>query len=140
MEPNFYEGQRVLVNKVIYKLHEPQSGDVIVLKPPPPYDPSATPFIKRIIGLPGETVEVKNGAVYINGFKLTEHYLKEAPNYTLKRELDDDEYFVLGDNRNSSNDSHTGWTIPRQNIIGKAWLTIWPLKRFGLVTNYLQQK
>ena len=139
MEPNFYEGQRVLVNKVIYRFHEPDRGDVIILQPPLPYDPNATPFIKRIIALPGETVEVKNGNVYVNGSRLYEPYIKEPPNYTLIHELAENEYCVLGDNRNNANDSHTGWTLPRQNIVGKAWLSIWPIHRLGLVTNYLQQ-
>ncbi len=138
MEPNFYEGQRVLVNKIVYRFHDPQRGDVIILKPPPPLQTDGVPFIKRIIGLPGETVEVSQGEVYINSIKLAEHYLKEAPKYTIKRKLGDNEYFLLGDNRNNSNDSHTGWTIPSENIIGKAWLTIWPPDRIGLVNNYLQ--
>ena len=135
MEPTLYEGQRVLVNKIVYKFHEPERGDVIILQPPAPYAPNGTPFIKRIIGLPGETVEIKNGVVYINGSKLSDPYIKEPPNYTFKRELNDEEYFVLGDNRNSSNDSHTGWTLPRQNIVAKAWLSIWPLARFGLIAH-----
>jgi len=138
MEPNFYEGQRVLVNKVVYNFHEPERGDVIILQPPPPYDPKATPFIKRIIALPGDTIEVKDGEVYINSVKLYEPYIKEPPKYTLKRELGENEYFVLGDNRNNANDSHTGWTLPRENIIGKAWLTIWPLSKLGLVSNDYQ--
>ncbi len=138
MEPNFYEGQRVLVNKFIYKFHEPERGDVVILQPPLPYDPSATPFIKRIIALPGDTVEVKNGVVYVNDSKLNEPYIKEPANYTFRRETISGGYFVLGDNRTISNDSHTGWILPRQNIIGKAWLSIWPLARFGLVDNHLQ--
>jgi signal peptidase I len=136
MEPNFHEGQRLLVNKVVYKFHEPERGDVIILKPPQPYNSEAIPFIKRIIALPGETVEVKNGEVYINGVKLSEPYIKEPPNYTLKRELNNNEYFVLGDNRNNANDSHTGWTLPRENIVGKAWLSTWPPSEWGLAANY----
>ncbi len=136
MEPNFYDGQRILVNKFIYKFHEPERGDVIILQPPAPYDPNGTPFIKRIIALPGETIEVKNGEVYINGSKLYEPYVKEPANYTLRSETVKDGYFVLGDNRVISNDSHTGWILPRQNIIGKAWLSIWPPDKLGLAANY----
>ena len=136
MEPNFYDGQRVLVNKIVYNFHEPERGDVIILHPPPPYDPDATPFIKRIIGLPGETIEVKDGEVYINGSKLYEPYIEAAPDYAIKREIPANEYFVLGDNRNNSNDSHGGWTVPRQNIIGKVWLSIWPPGKWGLVPTY----
>ncbi len=138
MEPNFYEGQQIEVNKVVYKLHEPQRGDVIIFQPP---FPSEKPFIKRIIALPGDTVEVKNGAVYINGLKLQESYIKEPPAYTLsQKKIPENEYFVLGDNRNNADDSHTGWTVPRQNIIGKAWLSYWPPDRWGLVSNYHLQE
>ncbi len=136
MEPNFWEGQRVIVNKVIYRFHEPERGDVIILHPPAPYDPKEPPFIKRIIALPGDTIEVKNGAVYVNGSKLNEIYIKEPANYTLTRETVKGGYFVLGDNRNIANDSHTGWLVPRQNIIGKAWLSIWPPDKWGLTAHY----
>ncbi len=141
MNPNFSNGQRLLVNKVVYKFHEPQRGDVIILEPPPPYDPNTIPFIKRIIALPGETVEVKNGEVYVNGLKLYEPYIKEPPAYTFnQKKIPENEYFVLGDNRNNANDSHAGWTLPRQNIIGKAWLSIWPPGQWGLVANYPLQE
>ncbi len=137
MQPGFHDGQRVLVNKVVYKLHEPERGDVIVFRPPPPYSPKATPFIKRIIALPGDTVEIKMGAVYVNGSQLHEPYIKEPPNYTFQQyKIPEDNYFVLGDNRNNTNDSHTGWTLPRQNIIGKTWLSIWPPDKWGLVPSY----
>ena len=136
MQPNFQEGQRIFVNKVVYKFHEPERGDVIVFHPPPPYDSTEIPFIKRIIALPGDTIEVKNRALYVNGSKLHELYIKEPANYTLKRETVKDGYFVLGDNRNNSNDSHTGWLAPRQNIIGKAWLSIWPPDKWGLAAYY----
>ncbi len=139
MEPNFDEGQRILVNKVIYDFRDPKSGDVIILRPP--YDPKATPFIKRIIALPGQTVEVKNGEVYVNGLKLFEPYIKEPPAYTLPlTKIPENKYFVLGDNRNDSNDSHAGWMVPRSYIIGKAWLSIWPLDKFGLAANYPLQE
>ncbi len=141
MEPNFQEGQRVYVFKLAYKLHEPERGDVIVFHPPPPYNPKATPFIKRIIALPGDTVEIKMGSVYINGSQLHEPYINEPPNYTFHQyKIPEDNYFVLGDNRNNSNDSHTGWTVPRQSIIGKAWLSIWPLGEWGLVTYHPLQE
>ena len=141
MEPNFQEGQRVYVFKLAYKLHEPERGDVIVFHPPPPHNPKANPFIKRIIALPGDTVEVKKGFVYINGSQLDEPYIKEPPNYTFSQyKIPEDNYFVLGDNRNNANDSHTGWTVPHQNIIGKAWLSVWPPGEWGLVTHYPLQE
>ena len=141
MEPNFQEGQRVYVFKLAYKLHEPERGDVIVFHPPPPHNPKANPFIKRIIALPDDTVEVKKGFVYINGSQLDEPYIKEPPNYTFSEyKILEDNYFVLGDNRNNANDSHTGWTVPHQNIIGKAWLSVWPPGEWGLVTHYPLQE
>ena len=141
MEPSFQEGQRVLVSKVVYKLREPERGDVIVFHPPPPHSPKANPFIKRIIGLPGDTVEIKKGSVYVNGSELDEPYIKEPPHYTFHQyKIPEDNYFVLGDNRNNANDSHTGWTVPHQNIIGKAWLSIWPPGGWGLVTHYPLQE
>jgi len=137
MEPGLQNGQQLLINKVVYYFHEPERGDVIILHPPPPYSPKTTPFIKRIIALPGDTIEVKNGAVYINGSELDEPYIKEPPTYNFQqKKIPENEYFVLGDNRNNASDSHIGWTVPRQNIIGKAWLSIWPPGEWGLVQNY----
>lgn len=137
MEPNFHEGQRVLVNKLILNFRSPQRGDVIILHPPRANDPNAIPFIKRIIGLPGETIDIRNGIVRVNGVALNESFINEPSNYTYYlAKVPDGEYFVLGDNRINSDDSHRGWTVPRENIVGKAWLTIWPLSRWGLVSNF----
>jgi signal peptidase I len=139
MEPQFHEGERLLVNKVAYHFTEPKRGDVIILHPP--FDDKAV-YIKRVIALPGDSIEVKNGSVYVNGTKLDERaYVKEPPSYTFPlMEVPENEYFVLGDNRNNANDSHKGWTVPRQNIIGKAWLSFWPLKEWGLVIHYPLQE
>jgi signal peptidase I len=135
MQPNFQEGERVVANKVVYKLHEPERGDVIVFHPPGNHQQED--YIKRIIALPGETIEVNEGVVYVDGLPLDEPYIKQPPSYTYTVEtVPDNEYFVLGDNRNNSNDSHTGWTVPRENIIGKAWLSIWPPSEWGVVPDY----
>ena len=137
MEPSLQNGQQLLVNKVVYHFHEPERGDVIILHPPPPYTSEATPFIKRIIALPGDAIEVKDGVVYVNGSKLDEPYIKEPPTYNFQqKKVPENEYFVLGDNRNHTNDSHNGWTVPRQNIIGKAWLVIWPPSEWGFMHNH----
>jgi len=142
MEPNFQEGQRILVNKVIYKFHKPERGDVIILHPPPSHSPKAIPFIKRIIGLPGESVEIKEGIVYIhtedgNVLPLDEPYITKPATRPFKgNTIPENEYFVLGDNRYNSDDSRSGWTLPRQDIIGKAWISIWPPDRWGLIANY----
>ncbi len=134
MEPSFHSGQRVLVSKVAYRMHQPERGDVIVFKP---NNGLQEDLIKRIIAQAGDTVEVKDGAVYINSTRLKEPYIKNPPSYHFaKQEIPANNYFVLGDNRNMSNDSHNGWVVPRQNIIGKAWISIWPPPKWGLVPDY----
>ena len=134
MEPSLHDGQRLLINKAVYFFREPEAGEVIVFKAPKnPRDE----YIKRIVALPDNTVEIKMGVVYVNGSPLDEPYIKDQPSYTLQaKKIPENEYFVLGDNRNNSNDSHKGWTVPRQNIVGKAWLVIWPPSQWGLVTSY----
>jgi len=138
MVPNIQEGEWIMVNKVCYRSSGPQRGEVIVFNPPPPNEESPNPFIKRVIGLPGETVEIKDEKVFIDGTPLDENeYITPPPNYTMPAtEVPEDEYFVLGDNRNNSNDSHNGWTVPRENIIGKAWFTYWPPSKLKVVKHY----
>jgi signal peptidase I len=133
MEPNFFEGQRVVVLKAAYWFGSPQRGDVVIFQSPL----SDEEFIKRVIGLPGDTVEVTHGVVYINGLKLDEPYIKRSFSYSLSKEVvPSDDYFVLGDNRDVSNDSHRGWFMPRANLIGKAWLVTWPPSDWGVVPNF----
>lgn len=134
MEPNFHEGQRLVVNKAVYFFGEPQRGDVVVFDAP---NRASEDFIKRIIGLPGDKVAIINGNVYINDVALDEPYIMESPSYTMtEKEIPEDMYFVLGDNRNHSNDSHNDWLVPRDSIIGKAWLSTWPPDDWGTVLNY----
>jgi len=143
MEPSFEEGQRLIINKAIYHFGEPQRGDVIVFHPP---TSQRTDYIKRIIALPGESVEIKEGTVYIHTkdgdvFPLDEPYIKEAPSHPFTGDtIPENEYFVLGDNRNNSNDSRNDWTVERKEIIGKAWLSIWPPSEWGLAPNYPLQR
>jgi signal peptidase I len=135
MEPSLSDGQRLLISKVTFYFRDPQVGEVIVFRPPNKKQPD---YIKRVIAGPGDIVEVKEGAVYINSYPLDEPYIKAQPHYTLPpTEIPEDHYFVLGDNRNNSNDSHNNWTVPREDIIGKAWLSIWPANQWGVVTSYL---
>lgn len=139
MEPNLYTEQRVLVIKASYWFGDPQRGDVIIFDSP--QDPSRT-LIKRVIALPGEEVEIKDGQVYITDinddtFSLDEDYIKEEPNYTYgPRVVPEDEYFVLGDNRNHSTDSRSWGMLPRENIIGKAWLCYWPPSDWHFIPGY----
>lgn len=143
MKPNFNSGEYILTDKISYRFSEPDRGDVIVFTSPT--DPDVD-FIKRIIGLPGEKVKITDGKVVIindqnkNGFVLEEPYEiqgptaggKEAPQNT-EIPIDDNQYFVLGDNRLESFDSRSWGTLPRKNIIGKAWLRYWPLNKIGFV-------
>jgi signal peptidase I len=137
MLPNIEDGEWIMVNKANYFFSEPKRGEVIIFE----HEGSRFPYIKRIIGLPDETIKVKDGKVYIgngtNSIPLEEEYIMEPPRYTMSPEtIPEGEYFVLGDNRNNSNDSHNGWTVPRDNIIGKAWFVYWPPSKWGVVKHY----
>lgn len=168
MDPSLHTDQYLLVNKALYfrvnmnKVHDilpfipgddngqkrhlfraPRRGDVIVFKYP---GDVSRDFIKRVIGVPGDTVEVKDEKVYVNGSPLKEDYIKAAPNYTYApKTVPPNSYWVLGDNRNNSFDSHA-WGqscqpsqqcdfVPEENIIGQAWLSYWPRAAFGFVNN-----
>ena len=135
MEPNLHDGQYLIINKLAYHLHSPRRGDVVVFHYPknPRRD-----FIKRIIGLPGEKVQVQGEHILINGEELEEPYALHKGDYAWGPQiLGEDEYFVLGDNRNSSSDSHNWGALPRGAIIGKAWISYWPPEHLGLVPHYL---
>lgn len=132
MEPSLHSGQYLIVSKVHYMLGQPQRGDIVVFEPP---NGSYEDYIKRIVGLPGETVEAREGAIWIDGYRLEEPYTSRIP-YSGTWELGDDEYFVLGDNRPNSSDSHTWGTLPRENIVGKAWVCYWPPQYWGGVPHH----
>jgi signal peptidase I len=133
MEPNLHDGQHLIVDKLSYRFHLPERGDIVVFHFP--RDPSRD-YIKRIIGLPGETVEIRQEQVYINGQILEEPYRTNPVSYSLKPMLvGPDEFFVLGDNRDSSSDSHNWGMLPKDEVIGKAWLSYWPPSQWGLVTH-----
>lgn len=138
MESNFYNGQRVLVEKVTYRFHSPSRGDVIVFEPP---NGSTKPYIKRIIGLPGEEVEIRKGNIYIDGFLLEEttdfsSQISESDIYSITIPEDSDQYFVLGDNRDNSTDSRRFDLVAREDIIGRVWIRYWPLGEWGLSPSY----
>ena len=138
MVPNLENGQYVLVNKTAYWFgRDPQRGDIIVFDAPD----AQVDRIKRVIGLPGDTVQWdKDGDLHINGDLLDEPYLEDlqpgktgpAGSWTVP----EGDYFVMGDNRGVSYDSRSGWTVPRENVVGKGWVIIWSISDWGGVPNY----
>jgi len=130
MQPNLHTGEFVLADRLVYRLGPPRRGDVVVVHPPPPAD---TAFIKRLIGLPGETVAVEGGVVRVDGIALAEPYVLAPPTYTGMWTLGEDEYFVLGDNRNDSSDSHIWGPLHRAAIEARALLVYWPLSDWGVI-------
>jgi signal peptidase I len=133
MEPSVHPNQYVLVDKISYRVGGPQRGDVVVFNYPLATDRD---FIKRIIGLPGETVSVASGVVSVNGQPLTEPYIAAPPMSTGTWQLGPGQYFVMGDNRNNSSDSRSWGPLERKYLIGKAVLTYWPPTNWGLVPHY----
>lgn len=134
MEPTFHDDQLLLVSRINYLLSDPQRGDIVVFHYP---NAPTEDYIKRIIGLPGEIVEIRDQEVYINGVKLYEPYIKEpcmtysCPDKTWQ--LGDDEYFVMGDNRNRSSDSRSFNGVKRQFIVGEVVIRYWPPSDWGIV-------
>lgn len=134
MEPSFHDGEYLIVDKLTYRFTSPSRGDVVVL-----YNPEVPSqlLIKRIVGMPGETVEIKGGELYINGDKL-----EETPEFALIPYHDSlttvpqGEYFVIGDNRTATTGSHIFGPVPRKDIVGKTWLSYWPLRDWGLSPSY----
>jgi len=156
MEPTLHRDQYIVINKVVYSRLDgtpvspilgadasptgtpkyvfggPQRGDIIVFKAPGSPDKD---FIKRVMALPGEQVRVSAGNVLINGQKVDEPYIKFHASYDFEtRTVPARQYFVLGDNRPNSTDSHLGWFVPIEDIIGRAWMTYWPPDMWGGVT------
>jgi signal peptidase I len=145
MLPTLQIDDRLIVEKVSYLFGSPQRGDIVVFMPPdkanqicpvsapdPTQKPRKEAFIKRVVGLPGEQVQVKEGRVYINDRPLQEKYIEEEPRYNWgPQTVPNNSYLVLGDNRNNSCDSHFWGFVPRSNIIGRAVVRFWPLNRAG---------
>ena len=124
MEPTLYGHQRLIIEKLSYHLHPPQRGDIVVLRVPE-YDQF---LIKRVIGLPGETLSIRDGVVYINGEPLDEPYVNGVPRGSYPPVTIPEGYvFVMGDNRNNSSDSRVFGPVPIDHIVGHAWLRYWPL-------------
>ncbi len=147
MQPNFYEHEYLIINEITYRLNEPQRGEVIVFKYPK--DPSQY-FIKRIIGLPGETIKISQGKITIINKKNPQGFLLNEDDYLpnvftqgdLNIDLGKDEYFVMGDNRSSSLDSRIFGPINRSAIVGRTWIRGWPFNRITVFEKptYLEKK
>ncbi|HHB90639.1 MAG TPA: signal peptidase I [Anaerolineae bacterium] len=130
MEPTLYGHQRLIIEKVSYRLHGPKRGDIVVVRIPQ-FDRL---LIKRVIGLPGETLEIRDGLVYINGQPLEEPYVNGRPRGSYPATtIPEGHVFVMGDNRNNSNDSRAFGPVPIENIVGHAWMRYWPLDEFGFM-------
>jgi signal peptidase I len=144
MVPTLQVGDRLVIEKVSYRFHSPQTGDIIVFEPPPQLQQfgygKEQAFIKRVIALPQQIVMVHNGQVFVDNQALTEPYIFAPPGYEFgPYQVPEGQLFVMGDNRNNSNDSHIWGFLPQSNVIGRTLLRFWPLNRLtvnfgGLIT------
>ncbi len=145
MYPTLHEGDRVLVNKLSYRMHDVNRGDVIVFERPASETTSNIPdLIKRVVGLPGESIVIEDGAVFVDGERLKESYLTDgtvtstvnAPNKCSAQApcvVPQGQVWVMGDNRGDSRDSRYFGPIDESSIVGRAFITVWPIGRFGLL-------
>lgn len=138
MAPTLAIGDRLVVEKVSYRLHPPKLGEIVVFDPPLQLQLQGyakdQASIKRVIGTAGQTIQVSQGQVYIDGRALKEPYIAEPPEYNWgPKTVAPGSVFVMGDNRNNSNDSHVWGFLPKENIIGRAWLRFYPFSRIGRV-------
>ena len=140
MQPTLEVDDRLLIDKLSYRIDKPQRGDIVVFMPTEELQRQEfnDAFIKRVVGLPGDTVVVKEGKVFVDGQPLDEPYILEAPDYEWRAEdlnlpavIPAGEYFMLGDNRNNSYDSHYWGYVPREKFVGKATQRFWPVGRMG---------
>ncbi len=137
MEPTLETNDRLIVDKISYHFTNPNRGDIVVFTPPQAVtekEHSNDPFIKRVIGLPGEKIEIKGGRVYVNNLPLKENYIAAQPDYTWGSQIvPANSYLVLGDNRNKSYDGHIWGFVDSDRLIGKAAVRFWPPERISLL-------
>ena len=140
MENTLMPDQYILVDKLTPRFDSFHRGDIVVFNPPSGWeqDPTGTPYVKRIIGIGGDTVEIRDGSVFVNGEQLKEGYLfgnqpTQVPGSTSKWKLTADQFFVMGDHRQASQDSREFGPITKESIIGRAWLRYWPVNDFGVI-------
>jgi signal peptidase I len=131
MEPNLHTDQRLVVEKISYRLHSPRRGDVVVIRMP---ERGPELLIKRVIGLAGETIEIRSGVVYINEQPLEEDYLVRKASGTYgPTTIPEGHVFVMGDNRGASNDSRVFGPVSLDRVVGRAWVSYWPFDSLGIV-------
>lgn len=133
MEPSLHNGEFVVINRLAYRWGNPERGEIIVFRFP--LDPDRR-FIKRIIGLPGDSIMVRDGQVFVNGIVLDEPYINAAPRYEGSWTVESQNVFVLGDNRNNSSDSQNWGSLRMEEIIGKAIVIYWPLNNLSIIPHY----
>jgi len=134
MNPTLQDGEYLIINNVTYLMDDPQQGDVVVFRHPR----NELNLIKRVVGVPGDHVEINNDTVWVNSVMQEEPYIADSPNYSGSWDVPEGQYFVLGDNRNNSSDSHSWGFLPEENILGRALLVYWPPSDWGEITNYAQ--
>ena len=132
MQPTLFAGNFVVVNKLSYQFGEPIRGDIIVFRYPP--NPELDPYIKRVIGLPGEHILVEDGKVFINGVRISEPYLETQTQQGGEWTVPQESLFVMGDNRNNSSDSRAWGVVPIENVIGKASMVYWPPEKWEVLS------
>lgn len=130
MEPTLHDNERLIANKISYRFETPERGEIIIFRPPLEIKRN---YIKRIIGVPGDKIEITDGEIYINSEKLEEPYVKSRSYENIPPTIvPDNSFFVLGDNRPNSSDSRYWGFVPRKNVVGRAWIVFWPLNKIRL--------
>ncbi len=134
MNPTLQDGEYLIINNVTYLMDDPEQGDIVVFRHPR----NELNLIKRVVGVPGDHIEVSNGTVWVNGEAQEEPFIADSPNYGGNWDVPEGELFVLGDNRNNSSDSHSWGFLPEENLLGKALFVYWPPSDWGQVDHYAQ--
>lgn len=134
MNPTLLDGEYLIINNVTYVLDEPEQGDIVVFRHPR----NELNLIKRVVGVSGDHVEINSGTVWVNGEAQEEPFIADSPNYSGSWDVPAGQYFVLGDNRNNSSDSHSWGYLPEENLLGKAMFVYWPPSDWGQVGHSAQ--